>query len=255
LKNYICFFMIAAFCWILIHPVEAECSKEVGMDMTAEENAIVELVNALRTEHGMPAVTIDPLLNQVAGDHSQDMAGKKIVDDGPPVYQTPFERAVSKRLSDMNHLVVVAAGTLDALKHFVQSDTGAIEKLLSPAMTHAGIKIFSAGDEVRWLTIHMLERVITFTNFKLETGSGVAPGKSITIYGVTAVDKVKVDMIFGQEPDADAYDKTKIVMPDAKRNFSVSFDFDLGDGQYGFLFRVYENGQYRKSNYFDITVK
>jgi hypothetical protein len=182
------------------------------------------------------------------------MAGKKILDDGPPVYQTPFERALSKRLSDMNHLVVVAAGTLDALKHFIQSDTGAMDKLLSPAMTHAGIRIFSAGDDMRWLTIHMLERVITFTNFKLETSSGVAPGKSITIQGVTPVDKVQVGMIFGQELDTQEYDSTKIAIPDSKNNFSVSFDFDLGDGQYGFLFWVYENGQYRKSNYFGIKV-
>lgn len=122
-------------------------------------------------------------------------------------------------------------------------------------MTHTGVKIFSAGDGTRWLTIHMLERVITFTNFKLETSSGAAPGKSITIQGVTPVDKVKVGMVFGQELDAEAYDSTKIVIPDSKDNFSVSFDFDLGDGQYGFLFWVYENGLYRKSNYFDIKVK
>lgn len=246
--------MIAIICWIVIHPVEAQCSAEMGIDMTAEENVIVELVNTLRTEHGIPEVTIDPLLTQVAAEHSQDMAVKKIVDDGPPVYQPPFERALSKRLSDMNHLVVVAAGTMDVLKHVIQSDTGAMDKLLSPGMTHAGVKIFSAGDDMRWLTIHMLERVITFTNFKLETSSGVAPGKSITIQGITPVDKVKVDMIFGQEPDAEVSDKTKIVLPDSTQNFSVSFDFDLGDGQYGFLFRVYENGKYRKTNYFDIKV-
>jgi len=247
--------MIVAFCWILLHPLEAACSGEDGMDMTIEENAIVELINALRVKEGIPEVKIEPLLNQVAGEHSQDMAEKKILDYGPPVYKTPFERALSKRLSDMNNLVVVAAGTLDVLKNFIQSDTVALEKLLSPGMTHIGVKIFSVGDDMRWLTIHMLERVITFTGFKLETRSGVAPGKSITIQGVTPVDKVKVGMIFGGDLDTEEYDSTKIVIPDSKGNFSMSFNFDLGDGQYGFLFWVYENGQYRKSNYFDIKVK
>ena len=254
MKNYIYFFMIAVFCWILLHPFAASCSGENGMDMTVEENAILEWVNALRAKEGIAEVKIDPLLNQVALEHSQDMAVKKILDTGPPVYQTPFERASGKRLSDINNLVVVATGTLDALKNVIQSDTGAMEKLLSPAMTHIGVKIYSAGDDIRWLTIHMLERAITFTGFKLETRAGVTMGKFITIQGVTPVAKVKVGMIFDGDMDTEDYDCTKIVIPDSKESFSVSFDFDLGDGQYGFLFWVYENGQYRKSNYFHIKV-
>jgi hypothetical protein len=70
--------------------VEAECSGEVGMDMTAEETAIVELVNAFRTEQGIPEVTIDPLLNQVAGRTQPGYGGKKNIGRWPARVSDPL---------------------------------------------------------------------------------------------------------------------------------------------------------------------
>lgn len=238
-----------------MHPVGVICAGEKGMDLTPEENAIVEVVNTLRVDEAIPELKLDPLLNQVAEEHSQDMALKKVLDIGPPVYQTPFERASAKRLTDLNNLVVVAkAYNLQALKDFIQSDKSAEGKLLSPHMTHIGVGISSSGDGMKWLTIHMVERAIKFTKFMLETRSGVAPGKSITVYGVTTAEKVKAAMFLGQGPDTVEYETTKTTIPDSKGRFLMNFDLDLGKGEYGFIFWVHENKGYTKSNYFDIKV-
>lgn len=225
------------------------------MGLIPDEKAIVELVNTLRVKENVPELKVDPLLNQVAKEHSQVMAVKKILDSGPPVYQSPFERSSKKRLSDINNRVVVArANSMEGLKNFIQSDKATIKNLLLAEMTNIGVGIISMEGHM-WLTIHMVERVITFKNFMLKTRSGVVPKKSITIHGVTPKEKIQVGMIYGKNLGSGDYKRIKVTIPDSDGSFSVSFDFDLGDGDYGFLFWVYEDGQYRESNYFDILVK
>lgn len=247
--------MITVFSWTFFLSNWANCSTEDYAGLTSNEKAIVELVNELRVKENVPKLKVDPLLNQVAKYHSQDMAAKKILDSGPPVYQLPFERSSKKRLSDINNRVVVAhANSIEGLKSFIQSDTAIIENLFSAEMTHIGVGSVSVEGNM-WLTIHMVERVITFESFMLKTRSGVVPKKSITIHGVTPKERVQIGMLYRESLGSDDYKFTKVITPESDGSFSVSFDFDLGDGEYGFLFWVYENGQYRKSNYFDIMVK
>ena len=64
----------------------------------------------MRVQHSNAELKVEPLLNEVARGHSEDMSVKEILDSGPPAYQTPFEKALRKRLTDINSAVIVAKG-------------------------------------------------------------------------------------------------------------------------------------------------
>ena len=190
LRNKILTCLTAAFVLLSVLSLEEKCLALNSTPLTTEEKSVLQLANNLRGKYSLPKLQVDSLLNQVAKAHSQDMAARKIPDSGPPEYETPFQRARKKRLTDLGNVVVVAKGnSLEDLQAFLQTDQAALQNLLSPQLTHIGIGIVPAQDNTIWLTIHMVERVITFSEFKLKRLSGVVPRRFISINGVVPAEK------------------------------------------------------------------
>jgi hypothetical protein len=214
------------------------------------------MVNDTRLQNGQNELKTDPRLSSVAREHSLHMADKDVLASGPPTYREPFERALEKRLTDLNTEVAVAkASTLDEFKDILNSDPDIEQIISSPRMTHVGIGIASTDTGMMWLTIHMVQRIVHCKPFKMTTGPGAVQRKSITMTGETSAKTLKIGTACDGDMDSNHFEVTKIITPNSNGDFSASFDFDQGEGKYGFVFWIYENGKYRKTNYFDITVR
>ena len=121
-------------------------------------------------------------------------------------------------------------------------------------MTHCGVGLTAKGGALKWLTIHMVERVITFERFVLNISADARAKKSIRIEGLTFSEKIRFEMSFGMDPDTPPH-LEKTIAPGSDGRFSVDCDFDLGDGNYNFIFSTYRNGNYQRSNFFSLHVK
>ena len=84
--------------------------------------------------------------------------------------------------------------------------------------------------------------------------SGAVPQRSITIHGFTPAEQIKATIVLEYDEDSEPYELTKVVVPDSGGAFVVDFKFKRGKGVYGFLFWVFERGEYRQSNYFTTTI-
>lgn len=232
-------------------PGFAQAPKLLGPD----ETEILNTVNKLRGMNGLHALQTDPLLTEAAGEHSRDMAGRGVPDIGLHVYKTPFERAEAKRVTDMHNEVFVAQSlSLKGLKGEIQSDEGTDANVLSPDMTHIGIGIYTGDNGIKWLTIHMVERVLALTDFRIEAGFGVDQKKTITICGKTHLNRIKAELFFGDDPSKAEVVSIKGISPDSDEHFCITLPFTKGKGHYCIMFGKEENSRYTRTNYFKIQV-
>jgi hypothetical protein len=182
------------------------------------------------------------------------MMQKQILTEGEPHFKTPYERAKQERITDLNHLVVVfSVDDVNDLKRQFELKEVIAEKLSNKRMTHLGVGVATDPQGTKWVTIHMLERAVTFTQFSLEASSGVFEKKSIRMEGRTLYEKINVNMTFlgPTEPEKAV---TKIETPDLSGAFSLMFNFTFGPGNYQFSFSILSGAGYRETNRFSIEV-
>lgn len=210
-------------------------------------------VNQARVQEGLNILAIDPKLNMIAKQHSEQMIIHNILSDSDPVLGTPFERMQSSRLSDTNNLVVIAqAKTWNLIQDQLESPEN-LSKILSPEMTHAGIGIEQDSMGDLWLTIHMTERIITFTQFILNQSNTTPAGHSITIKGNTACKKVEIILVPPENSNPDlAVDR--IITPDSNGNFEITLTFGTTTGNFDFEFYIEKDGVYKLKNFFTMTI-
>ncbi len=210
-------------------------------------------INQTRAHKGLEILSIDTKLNMVAKKHSSQMVKYNILSDRNPVLGTPFERIQSSGLTDINNLVVVARAKTWALLQEQLESPENLSKILSPEMTDAGIGIEqdSAGDI--WLTIHMVERAITFTQFTLSQSNDEPARRSITIKGNTRYKEDKATVIPPDDSNPNlAVDR--IIVPDSNGNFEIKLTLGTATGSFDFKFYVQKDGVYKLKNCFSMDI-
>ena len=210
-------------------------------------------INQIRGQEGLETLSTDPKLNRVAQTHSEKMAEYNILSDSDPVLGTPVERIKSSGLTDANNLVIVArAKNLELLQQQIMSPEN-LSKILSPEMTRVGIGIKqdSAGD--LWLTIHMIERSITFTQFTLSQSNTTPAGHSITIKGNTTYKKIEVILVPPENSNPDL-EVDRIIVPDPDGGFEINLTFGTASGNFQFEFYVEKDGVYKLTNFFSMGI-
>lgn len=216
-------------------------------------NTAITWINQVRTREGFEKLTIDPKLDRIAEAHSENMAEHDMLSDGNPTLRTPFERIKASGLTDTNNIVAVAqAKTWELLRQQLESPEN-LSKILSPDMTRAGIGIKQDSTGDLWLTVHMTERAITFTQYNLTQSNTTPVRRSITIKGNTPYKKIEVTLV---PPDSLNPDLSvdRIIDPDANGNFEITLTFGTATGIFDFEFYVQENGEYKLTNFFSMSI-
>lgn len=206
-------------------------------------------INQARAREGLKIISIDPRLNKIAKTHSKNMIEHNLLSDSNPALGTPFERIQSSGLTDTGNLVAVArAKTLKLLLEQLEAPEN-LAKILSREMTHAGIGIEKDSNGDLWLTVHMTERAITFTQFTLSQSNTTPATRSITIKGNTRYKKVEVVLIPPEDSNPDlAVDR--IIVPNSSGDFETALTFETETGIFEFEFYVQKDGTYKLKNFF-----
>lgn len=210
-------------------------------------------INQYRSQKGIGKLIIDQKLNSVAERHSIKMAELDMLSDSSTALGTPFDRIKSSGLTDINNLVAVArAKNLDLLLIQLESSENLL-KILSPEMTHMGIGVRKDSAGEFWLTIHMSERAIAFTQFILSQAYTEDAQPSITIKGNSSYKKIKVKFVSPEtlSPDAGV---DQIIMPQPNGDFEITLNFGKETGSFDFKFYVEKDGVYKLKNFFNMNI-
>lgn len=210
-------------------------------------------INQARIQEGLNILTIDPKLNILAKQHSEQMIIHNILSDNDPALGTPFERIQSSGLSDTNnHVIIARAKTWNLIQAQLESPEN-LSKILSPEMTHAGIGAKQDSTGTLWLTIHLIERAITFTQFTLNQTNTTPAGRSITIKGNSSHKKVEIILNPPEDSNPDlAVDRN--ITPDSNGNFEITLTFGTATGNFDFEFFIEKDGVYKLKNFFTMTI-
>ncbi|MFC1837973.1 CAP domain-containing protein [Thermodesulfobacteriota bacterium] len=210
-------------------------------------------INQAREREGLELLSIDPKLNRVAEKHSKQMLKHNMLSDNDPALGTPFERIESSGLTYINNLVAVArAKNRDLLREQLKSP-GNKPKILAPDITHAGIGIEQDSTGNLWLTIHMTERAITFTQFTLSQSTDIPARRSITIKGNTPFKNIKATLVPAENTNP-ILAGDRIIVPDSSGDFEITFTLGTATGNFGFEFYVQKNGIYELKNFFSLDI-
>jgi uncharacterized protein YkwD len=210
-------------------------------------------INQARTQKGLKIISIDPKLNKIAKTHSKNMIEHNLLSDSNPALGTPFERMQSSGLTDTNNLVAVArAKTWDLLREQLKAPEN-LPKILSSEMTHVGIGMEQDSTGDLWLTIHMTERAINFTQYTLNQSNDIPASRSIKIKGNTRYKKVEVILIPPEDSNPDlAVDR--VIIPNSSGNFETVLTFKTETGTFEFEFYVQIDGTYELKNFFSMDI-
>jgi len=210
-------------------------------------------INQYRSQKGLVKLIIDQKLNMVAEAHSVKMAELDMLSDSSPALGMPFERIKSAGLTDTNNLVVVArAKNIDLLRNQIESPEN-FSKIMSPEMTHMGIGVKQDSVGEFWLTIHMSEHAIIFTQFILSQTDTEDAQRSITIKGNTSYEKVKVILASSETLNPEV-NVDHIIVPKPNGDFEITIAFGTITGSCNFEFYVQKDGVYKLTNCFNMNV-
>ena len=86
--------LAAALLWPKLAPSAVVPTKPATVPLTSDEVLMVSCINSERESRGLPALSVDPLLVEVARQHSADMAKRKYFSHiaPEPLPRTPIDR-------------------------------------------------------------------------------------------------------------------------------------------------------------------
>lgn len=123
-----------------------EPEPKPSLGLTADEQIMVDLVNAERVKVGLPALKIDMRLVQQARLKSRDMIDKNYFDHISPTYGSPFEMmrnaGISYRAAGEN---IAGANTVERAHVLLMNSSGHRANILGRSYTHFGIGIIDGG--------------------------------------------------------------------------------------------------------------
>lgn len=132
----------------LIYPGQIINIPAVDSSVTAYEQEVIRLVNEIRGNNGLGALTYDWELGRVARYKSQDMKDNKYFAHNSPVYGTPFQMIKNFGISYRSAAENIAKGyaTPQAVVNGWMNSSGHRANILNPSYTHIGAGYVSGGN-------------------------------------------------------------------------------------------------------------
>lgn len=134
----------------LIYPGQVLTIPVTDSSVTAYEQEVIRLVNEIRAQNGLKALTYDWELGRVARYKSQDMKDNKYFSHTSPAYGSPFQMMKSFGISYRSAGENIAKGqaTPQAVVNAWMNSSGHRANILNPSFTHIGVGY--VGDGKYW---------------------------------------------------------------------------------------------------------
>ena len=131
----------------LIYPGQVLNIPSVDSSVTAYENEVVRLVNEIRRQNGLSALTANWELSRIARYKSQDMADNRYFSHTSPTYGTPFQMIKAFGLSYRTAGENIAYGqrTPQQVVDGWMNSSGHRANILNAAYTQIGVGYVAAG--------------------------------------------------------------------------------------------------------------
>lgn len=131
----------------LIYPGQVIQIPSLDSTVSGYEQEVIRLVNEIRVENGLKALTYDWELSRVARYKSQDMKDNKYFSHTSPVYGTPFQMMKSFGISYRSAGENIAKGytTPQAVVNGWMNSPGHRANILNASYTHIGVGYVPAG--------------------------------------------------------------------------------------------------------------
>lgn len=132
----------------LIYPGQAINIPTLDSGVTSYEQEVIRLVNEIRAENGLKALTYDWELSRVARYKSQDMKDNKYFSHTSPVYGTPFQMIKNFGISYRSAGENIAKGysTPQAVVNGWMNSSGHRANILNANYTHIGVGYVAGGN-------------------------------------------------------------------------------------------------------------
>ena len=132
----------------LIYPGQAINIPTLDSGVTSYEQEVIRLVNEIRAENGLKALTYDWELSRVARYKSQDMKDNKYFSHTSPVYGTPFQMIKNFGISYRSAGENIAKGysTPQAVVNSWMNSSGHRANILNAKYTHIGVGYVAGGN-------------------------------------------------------------------------------------------------------------
>lgn len=131
----------------LIYPGQAITVPTTDSTVTDFEQEVIRLVNEIRAENGLKALTYDWELARVARFKSQDMKDNRYFAHNSPVYGSPFQMIRNFGISFRSAGENIARGyaTPQAVVNGWMNSSGHRANILNPSYTHIGVGYVAGG--------------------------------------------------------------------------------------------------------------
>ena len=125
----------------LIYPGQVITIPTIDSNILNNEKEVVRLVNAIRVQNGLKALTEDWELSRVARIKSQDMKDNNYFSHTSPVYGTPFQMIKNFGISYRSAGENIARGqsTPQTVVNSWMNSSGHRANILNPLYTHIGV--------------------------------------------------------------------------------------------------------------------
>lgn len=132
----------------LIYPGQAINIPTLDSGVTSFEQEVIRLVNEIRAENGLKALTYDWELSRVARYKSQDMKDNNYFSHTSPVYGTPFQMIKNFGISYRSAGENIAKGysTPQAVVNSWMNSSGHRANILNANYTHIGVGYVAGGN-------------------------------------------------------------------------------------------------------------
>ena len=132
----------------LIYPGQILNIPQVSQSVTNYENEVIRLVNEIRQQNGLKALTANWELSRVARYKSQDMLDRGYFSHNSPTYGTPFQMIKAFGLSYRTAGENIAKGyaTPQAVVNGWMNSSGHRANILSASYTQIGVGYVAQGN-------------------------------------------------------------------------------------------------------------
>ena len=131
----------------LIYPGQVLTIPQVNHSVVAFENEVVRLVNEIRRENGLKALTANWELSRVARYKSQDMVDHRYFSHTSPTYGSPFQmiRAFGLSFRTAGENIAYGQRTPQAVVNAWMNSSGHRANILNASYTQIGVGYVAAG--------------------------------------------------------------------------------------------------------------
>ena len=132
----------------LIYPGDVLNIPDVDFEVKAYEEEVIRLVNEIRAQNGLRALTYDWQLSRVARYKSDDMRRNGYFSHNSPTYGTPFQMIKSFGIGYNSAAENIAKGysTPKAVVDGWMNSSGHRANILNPSFTHIGVGYVKDGN-------------------------------------------------------------------------------------------------------------